>query len=190
MNNDLPEKLLNSVEESRRSFLSKLILSSAFVVPGVASFSISGLGIDQALAACGNQFCSNQYREPMEAVRSAPGNYSGYDYSGQNFHGLDLTERCFEHTHFEGANLSGANFTCDNLNFAYFEGANLNKAVLTGASLLGAHLQGANLNGVNLSSANLSGADLTGANLNHVIWSNTICPNGSNSDTNGGTCPI
>jgi hypothetical protein len=89
MSDGLPEKLLNSVEESRRSFLSKLILGTAFIVPGVASFSMSGLGIDEALAACGNQFSGNQFcgdpLQPPDAVRSLPGNYSGYDYSGQNF---------------------------------------------------------------------------------------------------------
>jgi len=32
------------------------------------------------------------------------------------------------------------------------------------------------------------GADLTGADLSNVIWSNTICPDGTNSDDNGDTC--
>ncbi len=55
MGDGLPEKLLNSLEESRRSFVSKLIRGTAFVVPGVASFSMSGLGLNEALAQAGNQ---------------------------------------------------------------------------------------------------------------------------------------
>ena len=39
----------------------------------------------------------------------------------------------------------------------------------------------------------LTGADLTGANLHRadltgVIWSNTTCPDGTNSNNDGGTC--
>ena len=42
--------------------------------------------------------------------------------------------------------------------------------------------------GADLSGSNLTGANLIGANLQSVIWSNTICPDGSNSDDNGNTC--
>ena len=72
-----------------------------------------------------------------------------------------------------------------------------------GASLYLANLQNANLSrydlrGIFWNQADISGADLTGANLeggywygvdkNGVIWSNTICPDGTNSDDNGGAC--
>ena len=44
------------------------------------------------------------------------------------------------------------------------------------------------MSGADLSGSNLTGANLIGANLQSVIWSNTICPDGSNSDNNGNTC--
>ena len=50
------------------------------------------------------------------------------------------------------------------------------------------------LTGARVDSADLTGANLTGAALDYVIWSatntwsGTTCPDGSNSDTNGGTC--
>jgi uncharacterized protein YjbI with pentapeptide repeats len=40
----------------------------------------------------------------------------------------------------------------------------------------------------NLTNATLAGASLDGSNIKGVVWSNTICPDGSNSDANGGTC--
>jgi len=46
----------------------------------------------------------------------------------------------------------------------------------------------ANMRGTNLTNANLAGANLQGANIKDAIWSNTICPDGTNSDANGGTC--
>ena len=88
--------------------------------------------------------------------------------AGCNLHGLDLT----------GAQLAGADLT----------NANLNGANLTGADMSGADLAGANLNKADLSGADLAGADVAGANFNKVTWSNTTCPDGTNSDADGGTC--
>jgi Pentapeptide repeats (8 copies) len=64
---------------------------------------------------------------------------------------------------------------------------------MKGADLVLADLRQANLKGVDLSGANLSyadlrGAQLDGANLKNVIWDNTQCPDGTNSDNNNHTC--
>lgn len=56
---------------------------------------------------------------------------------------------------------------------------------LSGADLSNANMSNANLPFVNLTGANLLNANLAGANLADIIWGNTICPDGSNSDTNG-----
>jgi hypothetical protein len=69
-----------------------------------------------------------------------------------------------------------------------YPGANLQGCDLSGLDLSFADLTGANLDGANLSDANLTGSYLFGANLVDVIWSNTTCPDGSNSDGNGETC--
>ena len=87
-----------------------------------------------------------------------------------------------------GCNLFGLNLTNAQLPGANLSGANLNKANLSGADLVGADLAHANLNGANLTGANLSGADMTGTNLNKVTWSDTTCPDGTNSNADGGTC--
>ncbi|PYN72427.1 MAG: hypothetical protein DMD97_23290 [Candidatus Rokuibacteriota bacterium] len=91
------------------------------------------------------------------------------------------------------ATLAGCNLRGDNLAGAYLNGANLSGSNLRGANLTrstltGANLAGANMQGTNLTNANLAGANLAGANVRDVIWSHTICPDGTNSDANGGTC--
>jgi len=48
-----------------------------------------------------------------------------------------------------------------------------------------ADLRNADLTNAVLIGADLTNADLMGANLTNVTWSNTTCPDGSNSDTNG-----
>jgi hypothetical protein len=56
------------------------------------------------------------------------------------------------------------------------------------ANLTGADLAGANLSGFNLLDTNLTNANLAGANLSGVAWSNTTCPDGTNSNSDGDTC--
>jgi hypothetical protein len=88
-----------------------------------------------------------------------------------------------------GCNLNGANLTNANLSGANLIGANLNRANLTNANLSGANLTGANLNRANLTNANLSGVTVTGTtNFNKVTWSNTICPDSTNSSSHERTC--
>ncbi|MGE5830560.1 MAG: pentapeptide repeat-containing protein [Micromonosporaceae bacterium] len=74
----------------------------------------------------------------------------------------------------------------------------LRNADLRGADLRGASLRNADLTGADLTGANLLDADLRGARIDDVIWANTTCPDGSDSDATarpdaqgrlvGGTC--
>jgi Pentapeptide repeats (8 copies) len=66
--------------------------------------------------------------------------------------------------------------------------ADLNRADLSWANLQRANIDGTDLFGTNLSNANLKGANLRNANLTEVIWGNTICPDDTNSDADGGSC--
>jgi uncharacterized protein YjbI with pentapeptide repeats len=111
------------------------------------------------------------------------------------------------------SNLTGANLTGATIQGGYrtlgqsnLSGANLNGAILGGGSnetgvlgednLTGANLHGAIISGVrplvgvNLTDANLAGASVSGFEplFGTVIYSNTTCPDGSNSDNDGGTC--
>lgn len=93
--------------------------------------------------------------------------------SGASLVGASLTGATLFSTYLGGADLSGANLTAGNLTNAYLGGANLTGAILVNATLYDTYLGG----------VNFSGADLT-----NVLWSNTFCPDGSNSNNNGGTC--
>jgi hypothetical protein len=87
--------------------------------------------------------------------------------AGCNLHGLDLSNAILA-----GADLSSG---------TDLSNANLNEANLSGANLSFANLSGTNLNQADLTGANLTGAITTGANFNKVTWSNTTCPDGTNS---------
>ena len=67
-------------------------------------------------------------------------------------------------------------------------GADLRNSRLTGAFLRDADLRNAKLDGADLTRADLTGAKLEGASLVGVVWRDTVCPDGSNSRDNTGTC--
>ncbi len=70
-----------------------------------------------------------------------------------------------------------------------YPGIDLADCTFTGANLTDAALTGADLAGSNLTSTDLTGANLTGANLTGVTWSDTTCPDGTNSGKGAGaTC--
>jgi len=87
-----------------------------------------------------------------------------------------------------GADLASTDLTSADLTYANLTGANLTDANLTDANLTFANLTGANLTGANLTDANLTAADLDGLIFTNVFWSNTTCPDGTNSDSDGNTC--
>lgn len=109
-----------------------------------------------------------------------------------NLAGMDLRETDFSH-----ANLSKANCTGANLGGAVLAYANLNETVLIGADLTGADLNSADMRGARLSFPDDgdAGTDAdagvgNGATLViGVIWCATICPDATDSRSNGGEEP-
>jgi uncharacterized protein YjbI with pentapeptide repeats len=135
-------------------------------------------------------------------------------FAQADLHNADLRNASFEDATFTGANLASArldlaraafvNFLgarMANVSFrdgdsvgSYLKDADLHGADLRGTSFASARFLGTNLRGARLDEVDLSRADLTGADLRNakglssVIWSDTTCVDGTNSDTNGGTC--
>jgi uncharacterized protein YjbI with pentapeptide repeats len=80
-----------------------------------------------------------------------------------------------------GANLSGVRAA----------GASIQSVNFAGANITSADFSGAQINIVNFTNASLTAANFSGAtflNPSGVTYSNTTCPDSSNSDSNGGTC--
>ena len=119
-------------------------------------------------------------------LSSAALSYATLTYAnltGANLSAAALSYAALDHANLTGANLSSAVLSNASLTYANLTGANLAKATLTGANLTGATLTGANLTGANMSGATLQAAAVAG-----VAWSNTVCPDSTNSSKDGGTC--
>ena len=126
---------------------------------------------------------SNLAGVDFEGANLPDANLQGSNLQGANLEGASLQDATLQGANLQGVNATGADFIDTGL-----AGANLQQGTFTNANLGGADLQGANLQGANLTGASLAGATVTGANLQGITWSNTTCPDGTNSNADGGTC--
>jgi len=103
--------------------------------------------------------------------------------------GANLTGVNFpENTDLTDADLAGAQLSGSTTNGSTFNGANLSGANLTRTQWSGTQAFGTNFSDANLSFASLAGAVLTGSNFVGATWQDTICPDDTNSNQDGGTC--
>ena len=114
--------------------------------------------VGQSIKADGG-ISDNDLNESANLVVAGPCTHNGNNYTGSDCAANDLS----------GAQLFNANFSWSNLSWANLSGANLINANLTGANLTG---------------TDLDGAITFNANFTDVTWSDTTCPDGSNSSTN------
>ncbi len=100
---------------------------------------------------------------------------NGPGYSAPTMNGVDFTNDDFTNANVNGVIIDSANFTGANLTGANFSNCN-------GGG-------GQNFSNVNFTNANFSGCtNIAGSTITSATWSNTICPDGTNSDNDGGTC--
>jgi uncharacterized protein YjbI with pentapeptide repeats len=110
-------------------------------------------------------------------------NAQGASFIQADLAGANLTEADFQNVNFSSANLTSADFQGDNVKGSKMSEANLTNANLSGGNFQSINFTNANLAGVNLNTSNLKGSTVTG-----VTWSNTTCPNGTNSNKDNNTC--
>ena len=110
------------------------------------------------------------------------------DLTGTLLISAALTNAYLYYTDLAGGNLTNADAYGSDLAYANLNGANLTRTILDHGDLAYADMSSATMSKIDLLDADLKGANLTGASLIGVKWSNTTCPDGTNSDNDGGTC--
>lgn len=147
-----------------------------------------------ALVSCASSDTTGD-ESGVASSTTLPGGSGGEGESGPGLDALegDIAGKQLEGGRFAGADLSGRDLTGTDFTASDLGGANLSGATLVEADLSATNLMGANLTDADLTRARLGGADLresrmSGATLDGVEWSETICPDGTLSNDNGGTC--
>jgi uncharacterized protein YjbI with pentapeptide repeats len=129
----------------------------------------------------------------LDGVELAGTTLEGADLAGVQLSDADLTSQRLARADLRGATLARANLSGADLRSAALREADLREAALAetklgSGDLRAANLSGATLSGTDLTAATLEGADLARAYLDGVVWGQTVCPDGSRSEDNGGTC--
>ncbi len=122
-------------------------------------------------------------------------------FSHATLSGADFTSGYVGGSTFDGADLTNATFAHADLTYSFHSTPAFIGAHFIGANLTGANLQGArfysSVSGMTaavdftnavLTNANLDGAVGITTETTSVTWGNTTCPDGTNSDNDGGTC--
>jgi hypothetical protein len=124
--------------------------------------------------------CDLSWYGPNNSPKYRDIDFCGADLSYAKMRNLDL-----QGTSFCGANLTGIDFSSDQphsevtMHRAQFVGADLRDALFVNTYLIE----------IDFTDADLTGADLTSSpEIERCVWDNTTCPDGTNSDDNGGTC--
>lgn len=102
---------------------------------------------------------------------------------GQDFSSLDLNSSVF----FE-SDLSGIDFSNSNLADADFSDSRAIATNFTGATMTDSVIVGADMTGADFTNANLTDAFIANSVFARATWSNTTCPDGTNSNDLGGSC--
>ena len=126
---------------------------------------------------------SQSYRKAARASFLSGEDFRNLDLRGVVFFSADLRK-----SNFSRARLANASFEGSELSKSLFRKARARGVSFESADLTRADLRGADLRGASMEGAILTGARLQGAKLRKVVWKNTTCPDGSNSDDHHNTC--
>ena len=135
----------------------------------------------------------SHFQEDLAGARLAGCSFGwGSSFGEADLSGADLTRVAGAQVSAGGASFAGARLTD-----SVFTGGGLSDTDFTGADLRRASLSSfispfgtlpMDLSRADFTDADLTGARFDGATLTDAVWSNTSCPDGTNSDAAGGTC--
>ncbi len=168
---------------------------------GLGGFMSSNLdGADLRAHALSYRDFSNMSLRGAQLAGSAAGsNFKNSDLDGAGmgnmlfFASTNFTNTVLTNTDFSGSTFDNVNLSNRDLSGAVMVGTTFTQSNLQGTNFTNSPMQSADLSsstiqGANFTNANLEGARIDGLDFTNVIWDNTVCPDGSNSDTNGNTC--
>jgi uncharacterized protein YjbI with pentapeptide repeats len=127
----------------------------------------------------------------LEDDKMTGANLSGDDLSFASLANDNLADATFTDVIFGECPGETTGALCSAVNLS---GAKLKSVDLSGMQLNGVQFAGAHFSRANLSNANLSNLESAGGliviptNLSGVIWADTTCPDGTNSNKDGRTC--
>ncbi len=121
--------------------------------------------------------------------------YTDFSYSDglyPRFRNTNMTHAVFANSDYESGMFNNADLTYtdfNNVTFTMINAPNGYKNDFSNSNLSYSNFNDASLYGLTFANADLTGATFVGTTfVGNNVWSNTICPDGTNSNDNGNTC--
>ena len=121
--------------------------------------------------------------------------YTDFSYSQGTylrFRNTNMTHAVFANSDYVSGSFNNADLTYtdfNNVTFTMINAPNGNKNDFSNSNLSYSNFNDASLYGLTFANADLTGATFVGTTfVGNNVWSNTICPDGTNSNDNGNTC--
>jgi hypothetical protein len=159
------------------------------------SIGLGGSSMAKRVTAGQSQDCSNFAPDAaLQYCYLKDDDLAGDDLQGANLTGAYMVGTDLDGTDLQLADLTTANLTNASADSANLSGADIDHGYLINTDLIGAVLTSAEMSDTNVASANMTEADLGDAEMqtakgtNSVVWSDTTCPDETNSDADNGTC--
>lgn len=120
--------------------------------------------------------------------------YQNVDISGTNFSNSLFYNTQFYQMVGDGLNMSGTTNRDITIEESSLVGANFSNSTFTApyriltSDMANANFSNTDVSGAEIRNSDLTDADFTGATITGVVWDNTVCPDGTNSNSNGNTC--
>ena len=131
----------------------------------------------------------------IEKFDGASLNYTDFSFSKGThlrFRNTNMIHAVFAHSEFQTGWFNNADLTYTDFNNVTFTMFNPNGAYrndFSNSNLSYSNFNDASLYGLTFANANLTGATFVSTTfVGNIVWSNTICPDGTNSNDNGNTC--
>lgn len=126
---------------------------------------------------------SNFNGTTWDSLYADGGNFKGASFTNANLESTSLVHSNFSNVDMRGAIFNNIHFISSDLTNADFSNVTLQDGEVQGTIVDHTNFTNVHFNNQLLVGSNFSTAILTGA-----LWSNTICPDNTNSDNNGNTC--
>ena len=162
--------------------LAALALSSCSLdsLPHAAVMSRVVSGRCAFLGSSSSSFVGCNYTRTNDDSADAPSlNFNLTTWTSAQLDGVQMPSSSFVRADFAHARLTSSDFEGDDFDGASFVDARLVNSLFDDSTFVRANFTGASLNGAR----SLEPSDLSGA-----TWHDTICPDGSNSNLDHGTC--
>jgi uncharacterized protein YjbI with pentapeptide repeats len=162
--------------------------SRTFMNADYAGGDLVGTNLSLSVLTSSNFDAANLDEVDLHGATLADAFLTFTDLKGADMTNVAAYSAYFMYADLTNATLAGASITGTDFTAAVMKAADMSGVDFTNSGFPHPTMTGADVSFANFTGADLTGADMTGVTDTSTTWSNTVCPDGTNSDDHSNTC--